>query len=154
MRHTSIMSEGKAVAGYGAISPFCPIYHHAVELIGRRWTGAILRALMSGATRFSDVTAAVPGLSDRLLSERLKELEAAGIVERTVIPSIPVRIDYGLTDKGRSLHDVIVAISHWAETWVTMDEIHTAPEPAGGEHKDHIRKSAATPVTEVVAIAR
>ncbi len=76
----------------GAISAFCPNYHRAVELIGRRWTGAILRVLLSGATRFSDVTAAIPGLSDRLLSERLKELEFEGIVTRTVIPATPVRI--------------------------------------------------------------
>ncbi len=62
------------------ISAFCPVYHRAIELIGRRWTGAILRVLLSGATRFTDITAAVPGLSDRLLSERLKELEAEGIV--------------------------------------------------------------------------
>ncbi len=100
------------------ISAFCPNYHRAVELIGRRWTGAILRVLLSGATRFSDVTAAIPGLSDRLLSERLKELEAEGIVSRTVIPVTPVRIEYRLTEKGRALGDVVAAISAWAETWL------------------------------------
>ena len=100
------------------ITAFCPVYHRAIELIGRRWTGAILRALMSGATRFTDVTAAVPGLSDRLLSERLKELEAEGIVSRTVVPSTPVRIEYGLTEKGYALNDVMAAVSEWAETWL------------------------------------
>lgn len=99
------------------LTAFCPNYHRAVELIGRRWTGVILRVLLSGATRFSDVTAAIPGLSDRLLSERLKELEAEGIVCRTVIPAMPVRIDYRLTDKGAALNDVMLAISAWAETW-------------------------------------
>lgn len=96
---------------------FCPKYHHAIELIGRRWTGAILRVMLSGTIRFSDVTAAIPGLSDRLLSERLKELEAEGIVTRTVIPETPVRIEYRLTEKGRALHDVIDAVSAWAESW-------------------------------------
>ena len=100
------------------ITAFCPVYHRAVELIGRRWTGAILRVLLSGATRFSDVTAAIPGLSDRLLSERLKELEAEGIVSRTVIPATPVRIEYRLTEKGRALGDVMAAIAAWAETWL------------------------------------
>ena len=103
------------------ISAFCPAYHRAVELIGRRWSGAILRALMSGATRFSDITAAIPGLSDRLLSERLKELESEGIVTRTVTPSTPVRIDYRLTEKGRALNEVMLAISEWAETWLASD---------------------------------
>ncbi len=97
---------------------FCPRFHYAVELIGRRWTGAILRALMGGATRYSDITHAVPGLSDRLLSERLRELEAEGIVERTVIPEMPVRIEYRLTAKGESLESVLVSVSNWAETWI------------------------------------
>ncbi len=96
---------------------FCPVYHHAVELIGRRWTGAIVRILLGGTTRFSDIAAAIPGLSDRLLSERLKELEAEGIVTRTVIPEIPVRIEYRLTPKGRALGDVVDAISAWAGAW-------------------------------------
>ena len=115
------------------ISAFCPVYHRAIELIGRRWTGAILRALLSGATRFTDITAAVPGLSDRLLSERLKELEAEGIVTRTVIPATPVRIEYGLTEKGRALSDVMAAISAWAETWLAHSAAppssHGLPEP-------------------------
>lgn len=96
----------------------CPYYHHAVELIGRRWTGAILSVLLDGAFRFSDITASVPGLSDRLLSERLRELEAEGIVARTVIPDIPVRVEYHLTPKGRALHDVIAAITAWSHEWL------------------------------------
>ena len=103
------------------LSAFCPVFHHAIELIGRRWTGAILRAMLSGEARFSDIAAAVPGLSDRLLSERLKELEAEGIVTRTVVPSTPVRVDYALTDKGEALHDVIVAVSAWAESWAVKE---------------------------------
>lgn len=113
--HCTVADEKRPEA---PISAFCPAYHRAIELIGRRWSGAILRALMSGASRFSDITAAVPGLSDRLLSERLKELEAEGIVNRIVTPSTPVRIDYRLTDKGHALNEVMLAISEWAETWL------------------------------------
>jgi len=98
---------------------FCPDYHKAVELIGRRWTGAILRAMLVGVYRFSDLTDTIPGLSDRMLSERLKELEAEGIVVRSVAPETPVRIEYGLTDKGRSLGAVIEAVSGWAGEWLT-----------------------------------
>ncbi len=97
--------------------PFCPYFHHAVELIGRRWTGAILRALHAGICHFSALTSTIPGLSDRMLSERLKELEAEGLVERRVIPETPVRIEYGLTDKGRALGEVFSAISAWAADW-------------------------------------
>ncbi len=105
------------------LTAFCPTYHRAIELIGRRWTGAILRAMLSGEARFSDIAMTVPGLSDRLLSERLKELEAEGIVRRTVVPSTPVRIDYALTDKGLALNEVIVSVSDWAEHWlVAVDE--------------------------------
>ena len=104
------------------LTAFCPTYHRASELIGRRWTGAILRAMLSGEARFSEIAAAVPGLSDRLLSERLKELEAEGIVRRTVFPSTPVRVDYALTKKGLALNEVIVAVSDWAEEWLAPDE--------------------------------
>ena len=97
---------------------FCPYYHRAVELIGRRWTGAILRAMLVGVSRFSDLTQAIPGLSDRMLSERLKELESEGILLRSVIPETPVRIEYHLTDKGRALWSVIEAVSGWAEEWL------------------------------------
>jgi DNA-binding HxlR family transcriptional regulator len=97
---------------------FCPRYHHAVELLGRRWTGAIVRVMLDGVTRFSDLTETIPGLSDRMLSERLKELEAEGIVTRTVISATPVRIEYHLTAKGRALGNAVHAISSWAEQWI------------------------------------
>jgi DNA-binding HxlR family transcriptional regulator len=110
------------------LSAFCPKYHHAIEVIGRRWTGAVLRAMLSGAARFSDIGAAVPGLSDRLLSERLKELEAEGILTRIVVPSTPVRVDYRLTAKGEALHDVIAAVAAWADQWEAISEpIEIAP---------------------------
>lgn len=108
------------------LSVFCPLYHHAVELIGRRWTGAILRAMLAGINRFSDLAAAVPGLSDRMLSERLKELEAEGIVRRVVVPETPVRITYELTEKGKDLSQVIEALSAWAERWLVVEEVPSA----------------------------
>lgn len=101
-----------------ALTTFCPVFHRAVELIGRRWTGAIVRALLSGIAHFSELTAAIPDLSDPMLSERLKELEAEGIVARTVIPSTPVRVEYRLTEKGRTLEPVLNAIGQWAGTWL------------------------------------
>ncbi|HXH22725.1 MAG TPA: helix-turn-helix domain-containing protein [Dehalococcoidia bacterium] len=105
---------------------FCPYFQRAIELVGSRWTGAVIRALNSGLYRFSDLTAAVPGLSDRMLSERLKELEAEGIVERTVIPETPVRIEYRLTEKGRALSRVLKEVSDWAETWLAPTSSPTA----------------------------
>ncbi len=97
---------------------FCPRFHHAVELIGRRWTGVVVRAMLHGATRYSDIRAAVPALSDKMLAERLRELEAAGVVTRTVVPSTPVRVDYRLTAKGRALEAPVAAVAAWAEAWL------------------------------------
>jgi DNA-binding HxlR family transcriptional regulator len=121
--------DERAGEGDDHLTAFCPVYRRAIELIGRRWTGAILRAMLSGELRYSDIASAVPGLSDRLLSERLKELELEGIVSRTVIPSTPVRVEYALTEKGQALHDVIVAVSVWAESW------SSAQEPAPINHE-------------------
>lgn len=108
-------------------APFCPLYHRAIEVIGRRWSGAIIRALLAGLAHFSAIAAAIPGLSDRLLSERLKELEAEGIVERTVIPETPVRIEYHLTDKGRALATVVESVSAWASEWLAPAESQQQP---------------------------
>lgn len=100
------------------LSAFCPRFHRAIEIIGRRWSGTIIRALLAGGTRFGEIRGTIPGLSDRLLSERLKELEAEGIVERTIEASTPVRIEYHLTEKGQALADVVAATSDWADTWL------------------------------------
>lgn len=102
-------------------SGFCPLYHRAIEIVGRRWTGAIIRALLAGHIRFGQIRATVPGLSDRLLSERLKELEAEGIVERRVLAETPVRIEYRLTPKGEALGSVVQAVSAWAEVWLATE---------------------------------
>lgn len=104
------------------VSDFCPRYHRAVEMVGRRWTGVILRELLAGTIRFCEIRDAVPRLSDRLLSDRLKELEAEGVVERRVIPHTPVRIEYHLTEKGRALEAAVATIADWAERWVPLHE--------------------------------
>ncbi|GBD84416.1 HTH-type transcriptional regulator YodB [bacterium BMS3Abin02] len=101
----------KAVFGY------CPRFHAAVELIGSRWTGAILLVMLGGASRFSTIHDAIPGLSDRLLSERLRELEAAGVVRRDVSDTKPVTITYTLTDKGQALAPVVQEILNWSQIW-------------------------------------
>jgi DNA-binding HxlR family transcriptional regulator len=99
----------------GERSPCCALYHHAVELIGRRWTGAILLVLVEGGPlRFSEIRVLVPDVSDRLLSERLKELETEGIVARRVYDETPVRVEYELTAKGEALQPALVALKQWS----------------------------------------
>jgi DNA-binding HxlR family transcriptional regulator len=101
----------------------CPLYHEAVELIGRRWTGAIVEVLLiGGAMRFSEIGSAVPELSDRLLSERMKELEARGVVARTVEAGPPVKVTYELTDMGRGLEPAVAELRTWARRWLDHRE--------------------------------
>jgi DNA-binding HxlR family transcriptional regulator len=102
----------------------CPFYHEAVELIGKRWTGAIVEVLMSGGEtglRFSEVSAVVPELSDRLLSQRMKELEARGLVVRHVHSGPPVRVEYALTDMGRALRPALAELKGWAREWLASE---------------------------------
>ncbi len=87
-----------------------------------------MRCLLAGRTRFNDIAATIPGISARLLSERLKELEAEGVVERMVTPETPVRVQYRLTDKGRDLAAVVAAVSEWAETWADPTPQRVATE--------------------------
>lgn len=96
----------------------CARFHRAVELIGGRWTGAVIQLLFTGRMRFAQLRAAIPDISDRMLSERLRELEAEGIIERIVIPDTPVRVEYELTEKGRALEHALAAVGKWAEKWV------------------------------------
>jgi DNA-binding HxlR family transcriptional regulator len=95
----------------------CPHFHSAVELIGRRWAGAILYALTNGPLHFAELKEAVPGMSDRLLSHRLKELEGAGLVRREVQAGNRVRVSYELTAKGHSLEPVMGGLRDWARHW-------------------------------------
>jgi DNA-binding HxlR family transcriptional regulator len=96
----------------------CALYHRAVELVGKRWTGAILLVLMDGSLRFSQIKQLVPDLSDRLLSERLKELESEGIVTRYDHDGSCARVQYGLTPKGRALEPAVRALKTWANTYL------------------------------------
>ena len=95
----------------------CPHFHAAIELIGKRWTGAILSSLTDGPLRFGELARAIPGLSDRLLSQRLRELENEGLVERTVEPGTPVKVTYALTAKGADLSPAISELRQWANRW-------------------------------------
>lgn len=106
----------------------CPRFHRASELIGRRWTGAIIYILLRSRCRFATLRDAIPEITDRMLSERLQELEAEGVVERTVVPETPVRVEYALTRKGRALADTIDAIAQWAHKW-------GEPEPRAATEK-------------------
>jgi DNA-binding HxlR family transcriptional regulator len=98
----------------------CPRYHEAIELLGKRWTGAIVRVLMHRSPlRFSEIAQAVPELSDRLLSERMKELDARGIVDRTVVVERPAHVEYALTPMGRDLEPALSALEAWAQQWLS-----------------------------------
>ncbi len=96
---------------------YCPTVQQHLELIGGRWTGAVLMAMLEGANRYSEIREHVPGLSDRMLSDRLRELEAAGILQRTVVPVVPVSIQYALTEKGKALKPLFQTMSDWCRRW-------------------------------------
>jgi DNA-binding HxlR family transcriptional regulator len=95
----------------------CPHFHDAIELIGKRWTGAIVFALTEGSLRFGELARAVPGLSDRLLSSRLRELEREGLVARRVDAGSPVRVTYSLTEAGAELRPAMAELKVWAKRW-------------------------------------
>jgi DNA-binding HxlR family transcriptional regulator len=107
-------TQDQAVNGASGV---CPHFHAAIELIGKRWTGAILCALTDGPLRFGELVRTIPGLSDRLLSQRLRELEDEGLVEREVEAGTPVRVTYSLTEKGASLRPAITELKAWARRW-------------------------------------
>jgi DNA-binding HxlR family transcriptional regulator len=101
----------------GARGAVCPHFHHAIELIGKRWTGAIVCALTERSMRYGELGKAIPGLSDRLLSQRLRELEEEGLVERQVEAGSPVRVTYSLTEAGQQLDPVLSELKSWARRW-------------------------------------
>ena len=108
----------------------CARFHRAIELIGRRWTGAIVYVLLRSRCRYATLRDAIPDITDRMLSERLQELEQEGIVERTVVPETPVRVEYALTRKGRALAAAIDAMAAWAERWVEPQAASPKAAPA------------------------
>ena len=128
------LEEGQQARPANLAPGCCPHLHEAVELVGRRWTGAILEVLRQSPRplRFSEIAAAVPDLSDRLCSERMKELEARGIVERQVHPGPPVRVTYALTDMGDALGPALVELKSWAQAWLagpSVDADRTGGRP-------------------------
>src|SRR6188508_1962603 len=106
--------------GEPATLALCTPFHHAIELIGRRWTGAIISLLLQTRCRYATLRDAIPDITDRMLSERLQELESEGIVERTVVPETPVRVEYSLTKKGKALAEAIDSIANWAEKYIPL----------------------------------
>jgi DNA-binding HxlR family transcriptional regulator len=115
----------------------CVRFHTAIELLGARWTGAVLRALFTGSHRFAEIKAAVPNLSDTMLSQRLRELEAAGILERHVMATSPVRVEYELTQMGKEVEPVLDAVIAWSHHWIPLpvgdeDDSASHPESATG----------------------
>ena len=113
----------------------CVRFHRASELIGRRWTGAIIFVLMKSRCRFATLRDTIPGITDRMLSERLQELEQEGIVVRTVVPETPVRVEYDLTKKGKELATAVKAITDWAHDWIEL-------EPPAKTKAPRMRRSA------------
>ena len=104
-----------------ALGEICPHYEAAFEVLGRRWTGLIITSLVDGPRRFSEIGGAVDGLSDKMLSQRLTELEGSGIVTRSVdTESRPVAVTYELTAKGMALKPAFAALQEWAEEWMAI----------------------------------
>ena len=97
-------------------TPF-PKYEQAMKVLGKKWTCLILRCLLAEPRRFTEISGYVEGLSDRLLSQRLQELEDEGIVKRRVFDRRPVVVEYSLTAKGQAFRRVAEAIQEWANEW-------------------------------------
>jgi len=130
------------------IALVCSRFHQAIELIGSRWTGAILQTLLQGRTRYAAIKGAIPDITDRMLSERLRSLEGEDLVVRVVIPESPVHVEYELTPKGRELQNALREIGNWAERWIPLegDEIHEpVTESKAGKHRRPPRTHKAKP---------
>lgn len=131
------------MADFPAVSKVCSRFHRAIELIGSRWTGAILQTLLQGKTRYAAIKGAIPDITDRMLSERLRSLESEGLVTRGVIPETPVRVEYELTKKGRELQNALVEIGHWAERWIPLEDTKGKGAPTAAKpDNDHNRRPA------------
>lgn len=123
----------------------CHRFHRAVELVGRRWNGAIIFLLLQDRARFAQLRAGIPGITDRMLAERLHELEAEGVIVRTVLPQTPVRIEYALTRKGRALAGALGAIGQWAEKWLDEAPPEGRMAAARGRSRSAEGRTARTP---------
>jgi len=124
------------------VSQVCGRFHRAIELIGGRWTGAILQTLLHGKTRYAAIKAAIPDITDRMLSERLRSLEAEGLLLRSVIPESPVRVEYELTTKGRELQDALREIGSWAERWIPLERDSVNEKKTSPHKRDRTLRDA------------
>ncbi|MEP7286075.1 MAG: helix-turn-helix domain-containing protein [Chloroflexota bacterium] len=109
------------------IEPLCKRYQVAAEIITKRWTALIIKALMNGPMRFSEITEYLCPVSDRVLAERLKELEREQIILRRVWPESPIRVEYALTEKGYALSPIIEGIEAWSQTWIVLQPDSETP---------------------------
>ncbi|UQZ36570.1 transcriptional regulator [Paenibacillus sp. PK3_47] len=98
----------------------CPRFEKAVDLLSKRWVALIVFVLMQGPRRFGEIESCLSNLSGKVLSDRLKEMENEGIIQRTVYPEMPVRIEYSLTDKGTALAPILGEISNWSSDWIEI----------------------------------
>ena len=121
-------------------SQVCSRFHRAIELIGSRWTGAILQTLLQGRCRYAAIKGAIPDITDRMLSERLRSLEVEGLVERAVIPETPVRVEYELTTKGHELQNALREIGSWAERWIPLRENEESDSPDNSTAGKNLRQ--------------
>ncbi|MEH7124594.1 helix-turn-helix domain-containing protein [Bacillus sp. JJ1532] len=101
-------------------SLLCPRFENAMNILSQRWTGLVIYQLLSGTKRFCTLESSI-GISGRVLSERLKDLENQGIVKREVFPETPVRIEYSLTEKGLALEPIMREIEEWSKLWVEVE---------------------------------
>jgi DNA-binding HxlR family transcriptional regulator len=113
--------------------PYCPYYAAASEMLSRRWAATVLRALVPGPARFGEIASAIPDMTDKLLSQRLKDLEDEGLVERFLGGGRPARVKYRLTDKGTALGAILLDINRWALKWIDLQDrrpLQTPPTSA------------------------
>lgn len=111
----------------------CTHYQQAAHILSRRWTPHVIRILLKGPGHFNIIARKLPGINDRILSARLKELEAEGILRRNVYEEIPVRIEYVLTEKGQALGSVVAAIEEWGNHWISTKEVSSCSGTSDNE---------------------
>ncbi|MGW0807222.1 winged helix-turn-helix transcriptional regulator [Nonomuraea sp. NPDC002799] len=109
-----------------SLTSVCVRFHVALELIGARWSGALIHMIFKGAHRYADLKAAIPGINDTMLARRLRELEAAGLIERRVLATSPVRVEYHLTEMGQELRPVLDELVTWSHKWIPLPEAESA----------------------------
>lgn len=98
-------------------SPGCPV-EAALSLISGKWKAVVLWHLLQGKLRFNEIRRRLPEVTQRMLTNQLRELEADGFIIRTVYPQVPPKVEYSLSERGRSLEPVLLALKTWGETHV------------------------------------